>query len=55
MGKSQIFELKSQNRKLNSLLCEIFTYLAVKVQKLEIGSRDCRLVKAPMHDDVHWE
>ena len=36
----QILELKSQNRNLNSLLCEIFTYLAVKVQKLEIVSRD---------------
>ena len=33
MGKSQIFELKSQNRDFNSLLCEIFTYMAVKVQK----------------------
>ena len=33
--KSQIFELKSQNRKLNSLLCEIFTYLAVKIAKLQ--------------------
>ena len=30
---SQIFKLKSQNRNLNSLLCEIFTNLAVKVQK----------------------
>ena len=29
----QIFELKSQNRNLNSLLCEIFTNLAVKIQK----------------------
>ena len=29
---SQIFELKSQNHKLNSLLCD-FTNLAVKVQK----------------------
>ena len=31
------FELKSQNRNLNSLLCEIFTYLAVKIQKCEIN------------------
>ena len=29
----QFFELKSQNRNLNSLLCEIFTNLTVKVQK----------------------
>ena len=29
----QIFELKSQNRNLNSLLCEIFTYMAVKFEK----------------------
>ena len=29
----QILELKSQNRNLNSLLCEIFTNLAVKIQK----------------------
>ena len=29
----QIFALKSQNRNLNSLLCEIFTNLAVKIQK----------------------
>ena len=29
----QILELKSQNRNLNSLLCEIFTNLTVKVQK----------------------
>ena len=28
-----IFELKSQNRDFNSLLCEIFTYMAVKVQR----------------------
>ena len=35
MRKSQIFELKSQNRDFNSLLCEIFTYLAVKTQKLQ--------------------
>ena len=28
-----IFELSSQNRNFNSLLCEIFTNLAVKVQK----------------------
>ena len=32
--KTHIFELKSQNRNLNSLLCEIFTYMAVKVQKI---------------------
>ena len=31
--KFQIFELKSQNRNLNSLLCEIFTNLAVKFKK----------------------
>ena len=30
---SQIFELKSQNRDFNSLLCEIFTYMAVKFEK----------------------
>ena len=30
-----IFELSSQNRNLNSLLCEIFTNLAVKTQKLQ--------------------
>jgi hypothetical protein len=30
---SQIFELKSQNRDFNSLLCEIFTYMAVKIEK----------------------
>ena len=29
----QILELKSQNRNFNSLLCEIFTYLTVKIQK----------------------
>ena len=29
----QIFELKSQNHDFNSLLCEIFTNLAVKIQK----------------------
>ena len=29
----QILELKSQNRDFNSLLCEIFTYLAVKLEK----------------------
>ena len=34
--KSQIFELKSQNRNLNSLLCEIFTYMAVKIQRSRI-------------------
>ena len=31
--KSQIFELKPRNRNLNSLLCEIFTNLAVKIEK----------------------
>ena len=30
----QILELKSQNHDFNSLLCEIFTNLAVKIQKL---------------------
>ena len=30
---SQIFELKSQNRNLNQILCEIFTYLTVKIPK----------------------
>ena len=30
-----LHELKSQNRNLNSLLCEIFTNLAVKTQKLQ--------------------
>lgn len=36
VSRAQIFELKSQNRKFNSLLCEIFTYLIVKIQKLRI-------------------
>ena len=31
----QILELKSQNHDFNSLLCEIFTNLAVKTQKLQ--------------------
>ena len=33
--KTHIFELKSQNRNFNSLLCEIFTYIAVKTRKLQ--------------------
>ena len=32
----QIFDLKSQNRNLNSLLCEFFTNLTVKIQKTGI-------------------
>ena len=38
---SQIFELKSQNRNLNSLLCEIFTYMAVKTRKLQTQRINC--------------
>ena len=38
-----IFELKSQNRDFNSLLCEIFTYLAVKLGKSGIQSNSMRL------------
>lgn len=33
-----IFELSSQNRDFNSLLCEIFTNLAVKAEKTGIQS-----------------
>ena len=36
MGKSQIFELKSQNRNFNSLLCEIFWQLRLKNCKLNV-------------------
>ena len=36
----QIFELKSQNHDFNSLLCEIFTNLAVKIQKLGIQQKN---------------
>ena len=43
---SQIFELKSQNRNLNQLLCDISTNLAVKIQKpqtqgVPLRSQDC--------------
>ena len=41
--KSQIFELKPRNRNLNSLLCEIFTYMAVKLGKSGIQSNSMRL------------
>ena len=35
LSAPHIFELKSQNRDFNSLLCEIFTYMAVKTRKLQ--------------------
>ena len=38
-----IFELSSQNRDFNSLLCEIFTNLAVKFEKSGIQSYFMRL------------
>ena len=38
-----IFELSSQNRNFNSLLCEIFKNLAVKVRKSGIQSNSMRL------------
>ena len=38
-----IFELQSQNRDFNSLLCEIFTNLAVKFEKTGIQSYFMRL------------
>ena len=43
----QIFELKSQNRNLNSLLCEIFTNLTVKVQKDGIQRVFCMILHIP--------
>ena len=36
----QILELKSQNHDFNSLLCEIFTNLAVKIQKSGIRQKN---------------
>ena len=38
LSAPHIFELKFRNRDLNSLLCEIFTYLVAKIQKPQTQS-----------------
>ena len=45
--KTHIFELKSQNCNINSLVCEIFTNLAVKIQKDGIQRVFCMILHIP--------